>query len=68
MGGRRRLNQISGRASPQEPVDVKNAEGKNEGVDDAGDHECTWSLALPAGLALLAFAMGFAAEPDDGPH
>jgi uncharacterized membrane protein YoaK (UPF0700 family) len=28
----------------------------------------TWSLALPAGLALLAFAMGFAAEPDDGPH
>jgi uncharacterized membrane protein YoaK (UPF0700 family) len=28
----------------------------------------TWSLALPAGLALLAFAMGFAAEPADGPH
>jgi uncharacterized membrane protein YoaK (UPF0700 family) len=28
----------------------------------------TWSLALPAGLALLAFAMGFAAEPEDGPH
>jgi uncharacterized membrane protein YoaK (UPF0700 family) len=28
----------------------------------------TWSLALPAGLALLAFAMGFAAEPDDGPR
>ena len=28
----------------------------------------TWSLALPAGLAPLAFAMGFAAEPDDGPH
>jgi uncharacterized membrane protein YoaK (UPF0700 family) len=28
----------------------------------------TWSLALPAGLALLAFAMGFAAEPDVGPH
>lgn len=28
----------------------------------------TWSLALPAGLALLAFAVGFAAEPDDGPH
>jgi uncharacterized membrane protein YoaK (UPF0700 family) len=28
----------------------------------------TWSLALPAGLALLAFAMGFAPEPDDGPH
>ena len=28
----------------------------------------TWSLALPAGLAMLAFAMGFAAEPDDGPH
>jgi uncharacterized membrane protein YoaK (UPF0700 family) len=27
-----------------------------------------WSLALPAGLALLAFAMGFAAEPEDGPH
>jgi hypothetical protein len=26
----------------------------------------TWSLALPAGLALLAFAMGFAAETDDG--
>jgi uncharacterized membrane protein YoaK (UPF0700 family) len=25
-----------------------------------------WSLALPAGLALLAFAMGFAAEPDGG--
>ncbi len=24
-----------------------------------------WSLALPAGLALLAFAMGFAAEPDE---
>jgi hypothetical protein len=23
-----------------------------------------WSLALPAGLALLAFAMGFAAEAD----
>jgi uncharacterized membrane protein YoaK (UPF0700 family) len=28
----------------------------------------SWSLALPAGLAMLAFAMGFAAEPDDGPH
>ena len=28
----------------------------------------TWSLALPAGLAMLAFAIGFAAEPDDGPH
>jgi uncharacterized membrane protein YoaK (UPF0700 family) len=28
----------------------------------------TWSLALPAGLALLAFAMAFAAEPDGGPH
>jgi uncharacterized membrane protein YoaK (UPF0700 family) len=28
----------------------------------------SWSLALPAGLALLAFAMGFAAEADDGPH
>ena len=28
----------------------------------------TWFLALPAGLALLAFAMGFAAEPDDGPR
>jgi uncharacterized membrane protein YoaK (UPF0700 family) len=28
----------------------------------------TWSLALPAGLAMLAFAMGFAAERDDGPH
>ncbi|MGA7383237.1 MAG: YoaK family protein [Methylocella sp.] len=28
----------------------------------------TWSLALPAGLALLAFAMGFAAEADDGPR
>ncbi len=26
------------------------------------------SLALPSGLALLAFAMGFAAEADDGPH
>lgn len=25
-----------------------------------------WSLALPAGLAILAFAMGFAAEPDGG--
>jgi uncharacterized membrane protein YoaK (UPF0700 family) len=25
-----------------------------------------WSLALPAGLALLAFAMGSAAEPDGG--
>ena len=25
-----------------------------------------WSLALPAGLALLAFAMGFTAEPDGG--
>ena len=25
----------------------------------------TWSMALPAGLALLAFAMGFAAEPDN---
>lgn len=25
-----------------------------------------WSLALPAGLALLAFAMGFAAERDGG--
>jgi hypothetical protein len=24
------------------------------------------SLALPAGLALLAFAMGFATEPDRG--
>jgi uncharacterized membrane protein YoaK (UPF0700 family) len=23
-----------------------------------------WSLALPAGFALLAFAIGFAAEPD----
>jgi hypothetical protein len=29
---------------------------------------CTWSLALPAGLAMLAFAIGFAAERDDGPH
>jgi hypothetical protein len=28
----------------------------------------TWSLALPAGLAMLAFAIGFAAELDDGPH
>jgi hypothetical protein len=28
----------------------------------------TWSLALPAGLAMLAFAIGFAAERDDGPH
>jgi uncharacterized membrane protein YoaK (UPF0700 family) len=28
----------------------------------------TRSLALPAGLALLAFAMGFAAEPNDRPH
>jgi uncharacterized membrane protein YoaK (UPF0700 family) len=28
----------------------------------------TWSLALPAGLALLAFAMGFAADPGDGPR
>jgi uncharacterized membrane protein YoaK (UPF0700 family) len=28
----------------------------------------TWSLALSAGLALLAFAMGFAAETDAGPH
>jgi uncharacterized membrane protein YoaK (UPF0700 family) len=28
----------------------------------------TWSLALPAGLALLAAAMGFAAETDDGLH
>jgi uncharacterized membrane protein YoaK (UPF0700 family) len=28
----------------------------------------TWSLALPAGLAMLAFAMGFAAEPEDGSH
>src|SRR3981189_331795 len=28
----------------------------------------TWSLALPAGLALAAFAMGFAAEPNDRPH
>jgi uncharacterized membrane protein YoaK (UPF0700 family) len=28
----------------------------------------TWSLALPAGLAMLAFAMGFPAEPEDGPH
>ena len=26
------------------------------------------SLALPAGLAMLAFAMGFAAEPEDGSH
>jgi uncharacterized membrane protein YoaK (UPF0700 family) len=25
----------------------------------------TWSLALPAGLALLAFAVGLAAEPDN---
>jgi uncharacterized membrane protein YoaK (UPF0700 family) len=25
-----------------------------------------WSLALPTGLALLAFAMGFTAEPDGG--
>jgi len=25
-----------------------------------------WSLALPAGLAFLAFAMGFTAEPDGG--
>jgi uncharacterized membrane protein YoaK (UPF0700 family) len=25
-----------------------------------------WSLALPAGLALLAFVMGFTAEPDGG--
>jgi uncharacterized membrane protein YoaK (UPF0700 family) len=28
----------------------------------------TRSLALPAGLALLAFAMAFGAEPDDRPH
>jgi uncharacterized membrane protein YoaK (UPF0700 family) len=28
----------------------------------------TWSLALPAGLALLAFATAFAAEVDGGPH
>jgi uncharacterized membrane protein YoaK (UPF0700 family) len=28
----------------------------------------TWSLALPAGLALLAIALGFAAEPIDRPH
>ena len=28
----------------------------------------TWSLALPAGVAMLAFAMGFAAEPEDGSH
>jgi uncharacterized membrane protein YoaK (UPF0700 family) len=28
----------------------------------------TSSLALPAGLAVVAFAMGFAAEPDDRPH
>jgi uncharacterized membrane protein YoaK (UPF0700 family) len=28
----------------------------------------TWSLALPTGLALLAFVMGFAPEPDDGLH
>jgi uncharacterized membrane protein YoaK (UPF0700 family) len=27
-----------------------------------------WSLALPAGLALIAFAISFAAEPDNGPH
>jgi hypothetical protein len=26
------------------------------------------SLALPTGLAMLAFAMGFSAEPEDGPH
>jgi hypothetical protein len=25
-----------------------------------------WSLALPTGLAMLAFAMGFAAEPGGG--
>jgi len=25
-----------------------------------------WSLALPAGLALLAVAVGFAADPDGG--
>jgi uncharacterized membrane protein YoaK (UPF0700 family) len=28
----------------------------------------TWSLALPASLAMLAFVIGFAAERDDGPH
>jgi uncharacterized membrane protein YoaK (UPF0700 family) len=28
----------------------------------------TWSLALPAGLALLAFATGFAAESNDRPY
>ena len=28
----------------------------------------TWSFALPAGLALLAFATGFAAESNDRPH
>jgi uncharacterized membrane protein YoaK (UPF0700 family) len=27
-----------------------------------------WSLALPTGLALLAFAMGFAVKLDGGEH
>ena len=38
-GGRCRLNQMSGRASPQEPVDVKNAESEDERVDGAEDNE-----------------------------
>src|SRR5436190_1712581 len=37
--GRRRLNQITGRAGLQEAVDIKNAEGKYESVDGAEDGE-----------------------------
>jgi hypothetical protein len=38
-GGRGRLNQMSGGASPEEPVDIKNAERKYKRVDDAEDNE-----------------------------
>ena len=44
-GGRCRLNQMSGRASPQEPVDVKNAESEDERVDGAEDDERDRRLA-----------------------
>ena len=44
-GGRCRLNQMSGRASPQELVDVKNAESEDERVDGAEDDERNRRLA-----------------------
>jgi hypothetical protein len=34
------------------------------GTHSTGDYLGLWSLVLPAGLALVPFAMGFAAEPE----